>query len=138
MRRFSITVNGIPYTVDVQEEAVGSSAPQYAPAPRAMPAFPQQPAPAEATPAAAPAAPQTLAAEVAAGDTVVKAPMPGTVTKLVAKVGQTVQKGDVIVMLEAMKMQNEIGSPAAGVLKSLNVAQGDSVKPGQILAVISA
>ena len=50
--------------------------------------------------------------------------------------GDQVKKGDVIMLLEAMKMQNEIGAPAAGVVKSINIAAGESVKPGQVLAVI--
>jgi glutaconyl-CoA decarboxylase len=62
--------------------------------------------------------------------------MPGKVSKVIAKEGSTVKKGDVIMLLEAMKMQNEIGAPAAGVVKSVNVAAGESVKPGQVLAVI--
>ena len=64
------------------------------------------------------------------------APMPGSVSKIVAKEGQTVKKGDVIIMLEAMKMQNEMASPVAGVVKSINVSVGESVKPGQIMAII--
>ncbi len=64
------------------------------------------------------------------------APMPGSVSKIVAKEGQTVKKGDVVLMLEAMKMQNEIMAPVGGTVKSINVAAGESVKPGQIMAVI--
>lgn len=62
--------------------------------------------------------------------------MPGKVSKIVAKVGQTVKKGDVVLLLEAMKMQNEIGAPAAGTIKSINVNAGESVKPGHVMAVI--
>ena len=106
MRKFKVNVNGVAYNVEVAEEGVV----------------------AVAAPAAAPVA--------AAGDTTMAAPMPGSVSKIVAKEGQTVKKGDVIIMLEAMKMQNEMASPVAGTVKSINVAVGESVKPGQIMAII--
>ena len=58
------------------------------------------------------------------------------VHQIVAKEGDSVKKGDIIMVLEAMKMQNEIGAPVAGVVKSINVAAGENVKPGQTMAVI--
>jgi glutaconyl-CoA decarboxylase len=64
------------------------------------------------------------------------APMPGSVSKIVAREGQVVKKGDVIIMLEAMKMQNEMASPVAGTVKSIAVSVGESVKPGQLMAII--
>ena len=82
-------------------------------------------------PAAAPAP-----AAVAAGDTPLTAPMPGKVSKIVAKAGDAVKKGDVVLMLEAMKMQNEIAAPVDGTVKSINVDVNENVKPGQIMAVI--
>ena len=85
-----------------------------------------------ATTAAAAPAP----AVVGAGDTAINAPMPGKIVKLVAEAGKAVKKGDVVLILEAMKMQNEISAPADGTLKSINVAAGQSVKPGEVLAVI--
>ena len=75
-------------------------------------------------------------AAVAAGDTPLTAPMPGKVSKIVAKAGDTVKKGDVVLMLEAMKMQNEIAAPVDGTVKSINVDVNENVKPGQIMAVI--
>lgn len=134
MRVFKVNVNGVAYNVEVQEEgvaiaaspAVAAAAPVTSPAPAVVPA-----------PQAAPAAAvQAAPAEVAVGDTPITAPMPGKVSKVVVKEGTTVKKGDVIMLLEAMKMQNEIGAPAAGVVKSINIAAGESVKPGQVLAVI--
>ena len=115
MRKFKVNVNGVAYNVEVAEEGVVAVA-----------------APVAAAPVAA-AAPAPVAA---AGDTTMTAPMPGSVSKIVAKEGQTVKKGDVIIMLEAMKMQNEMASPVAGVVKSINVSVGESVKPGQIMAII--
>ena len=116
MRKFKVNVNGVAYNVEVAEEGVVAVA-----------------APVAAAPAPVAAAPAPVAA---AGDTTMTAPMPGSVSKIVAKEGQTVKKGDVIIMLEAMKMQNEMASPVAGTVKSINVAVGESVKPGQIMAII--
>ena len=62
--------------------------------------------------------------------------MPGKVSKVVAKVGDTVKKGDVVLLLEAMKMQNEIAAPVAGTVKAINVSAGENVKPGQTMAII--
>ena len=128
MRKFKVNVNGVAYNVEVAEEGVVAVA-----APAAAPVAAAAPAPVAAAPAPVAAAPAPVAA---AGDTTMNAPMPGSVSKIVAKEGQTVKKGDVIIMLEAMKMQNEMASPVAGVVKSINVAVGESVKPGQIMAII--
>ena len=131
MRKFKVNVNGVAYNVEVAEEGVVAvAAPAAAPAPVA--------APAAAAPAPAPAAeaPKAPAPVAAAGDTTMNAPMPGSVSKIVAREGQVVKKGDVIIMLEAMKMQNEMASPVAGTVKSINVAVGESVKPGQLMAII--
>ena len=117
MRKFKVNVNGVAYNVEVAEEGVVAVAATAA-----------APAPVAEAPKAAPVA--------AAGDTTMTAPMPGSVSKIVAKEGQVVKKGDVIIMLEAMKMQNEMASPVAGTVKSINVAVGESVKPGQIMAII--
>ena len=131
MRKFKVNVNGVAYNVEVAEEGVVAVA-----APAAAPAA----APVAAAPVAAaveaPAEAPKAAPVAAAGDTTMKAPMPGSVSKIVAKEGQTVKKGDVIIMLEAMKMQNEMASPVAGTVKSIAVSVGESVKPGQIMAII--
>lgn len=118
MKKFNITVNGASYQVEVEEVI---AAPAKAAAPAAKPAAP-----------AAAAAP----AVVADGDTPVKAPMPGKIIRLVAEAGKAVKKGDVLMILEAMKMQNEITAPVAGTLKSLNAVAGQGVKPGDVIAVI--
>ena len=128
MRKFKVNVNGVAYNVEVAEEGVVAVA-----APAAAPVAAAAPAPVAAAPAPVAAAPAPVAA---AGDTTMTAPMPGSVSKIVAKEGQTVKKGDVIIMLEAMKMQNEMASPVAGTVKSIAVSVGESVKPGQIMAII--
>ena len=121
-KKFNITVNGNAYEVEIEEvKAAAAPAPKAAPAPAAAPA-----------PKAAPAA----AAPAAAGDTTVSAPMPGKIVKLVASVGQAVNAGDTLLILEAMKMQNEIAAPCAGTVKSFSVNAGDSVKPGQAMVVV--
>ena len=103
MRRFNITVNGKGYDVAVEE--VNGAAPVAAPvsAPAAAPAAP--------APAAAPAAP---AAAAPAGGTDVKAPMPGTIMDVKVGVGDTVERGQVVIVLEAMKMENDIVAPEIG------------------------
>jgi biotin carboxyl carrier protein len=122
VKKFNITVNGNAYEVEIEEvKAAAAPAPKAAPAPAAAPA-----------PKAAPAA----AAPAAAGDTTVSAPMPGKIVKLVASVGQAVNAGDTLLILEAMKMQNEIAAPCAGTVKSFSVNAGDSVKPGQAMVVV--
>ena len=135
MRKFKVNVNGVAYNVEVAEEGVVAVA-----APAAAPAAAPVAAPVAAAPVAAaveaPAEAPKAAPVAAAGDTTMKAPMPGSVSKIVAKEGQTVKKGDVIIMLEAMKMQNEMASPVAGTVKSIAVSVGESVKPGQIMAII--
>ena len=121
MKRFNVTVNGKAYDVAV-EEITDGSAPAVA-APVAAPAAPT-PTPA---PAAAPAA--------GAGESVT-APMPGTILDVKANVGDTVTRGQVIMILEAMKMENEIMSPCDGTVLSVNVTKGASVETGAVLCVI--
>ena len=124
MKKFNITVNGTAYEVEVEEvKAAGAAAPKKAaPAPAAAPA--------------APAAPKKAAQAAGAGEHSIDAPMPGKIVKLVANVGQSVQPGDVLLILEAMKMQNEITADAAGTVKAFNVAAGEAVKNGDSLVII--
>ena len=127
MKKFNITVNGTAYEVEVEEvKAAGAAAPKAAaPAPKAAPA-----------PAAAPAAPKKAAVSAGAGEHSIDAPMPGKVVKLVASEGQAVKAGDVLLILEAMKMQNEITADADGTVKTFNVAAGQSVKAHESLVII--
>lgn len=136
MRKFKVNINGTSYTVEVAEDGVVSVAAPVA-APVTVKAPVAVPPPVTVTaPAVAPAA-TAAPAEVGAGDTPITAPMPGKVSKIVKKVGDQVAKGECIMILEAMKMQNEIGVPVGGIVKSINVTKGDNVKPGQIMAVVS-
>ncbi|SMP70260.1 biotin/lipoyl-containing protein [Anoxynatronum buryatiense] len=127
MKKFSITVNGVNYEVDVEEIKDG------------VPAAPAAPRPQTAAPAAAPAAPKAQAAAPApaaaapAGGTTVEAPMPGNVWKIIVKEGQQVKEGETLIILEAMKMENEIPAPCDGVVASLHVAEGAAVNGGDLL-----
>lgn len=131
MKTYNITVNGVTYTVEVEEVGATASAPVAA-APVAASAAPVA-APA-AAPKAAPAAPK---ASGAAGAVSVKAPMPGNIMKVNCKVGASVKKGDVLMVLEAMKMENDICAPQDGVVASVEVAQGASVETDALLVTLN-
>ena len=120
MKYYNITVNGVAYSVSVEETAAGA-APVAAPA---APAAPKAPA----APAAAP-----KAAAGAAGAVAVKAPMPGNILDVKVKAGDSVKAGDVLAILEAMKMENEIVAPQDGTVASVNVNKGDTVNSGDVL-----
>ena len=132
MKNYTITVNGNVYEVTVEEGFTGAaSTPQAAaPAPKAAPAAAPKAAPA---PAAAPKA----APAGAAGAVAVTAPMPGKILGVKASAGQAVKRGQVLLILEAMKMENEIVAPQDGTVATINVAVGDSVEPGATLATLN-
>ena len=120
MKRFNITVNGNAYDVQV-EEVGGAAAPAVATA-VPVPAAPATPAPA----AAAPAAP-------AAGAETINSPMPGTILNIMVNAGDTVSKGQVLLVLEAMKMENEIMAPHDATVAGVHVNKGESVDSGKLL-----
>ena len=122
MKNYTITVNGNVYEVTVEEGFTGAaSAPKAAaPAPKAAPA----------------AAPKAAPAPAAAGSVAVTAPMPGKILGVKASAGQAVKRGQVLLILEAMKMENEIVAPQDGTVATINVAVGDSVEPGATLATL--
>lgn len=134
MKKFKVTVNGKSYEVDVEE--LGTAAPAApappAPAPVAATSPAPTPAPASAASAATQAAPKGPIPDSAV---VVKAPMPGKISAIKQESG-SVTRGSVILVLEAMKMQNDIPAPQDGTLTEVRVAVGDNVKTGDILAVI--
>lgn len=126
MRKFIINVNGKSYEVDVEEIKNGTT---YNP-----PVAKAAPVPVSAPAAPAPAAD---AAEVPAGAENVTAPMPGNIWKVNVSVGDTVQEGQVLVVLEAMKMENDILAPKAGKVAAVHVEKGASVETGTVLVSIS-
>ena len=134
--KYKVTLNNRTYEVEVEQgeamlvdeyEAFAHAA--AAPAP--VPAAPVAAAPAAAAPAPAPAA-----AALAAGE-VVKSPMPGNILKINVTLGQKVKEGDVLIVLEAMKMENEIVAPKAGSVAQIAVSKGQVVETGSPLVVIA-
>ena len=123
MKNYRITVNGIAYDVAVEELGAG-----------AVPAAPVVTPVTAPTPVAAPAAPVTSGAT---GSVKIEAPMPGKILAIKANAGQAVKKGEVVMILEAMKMENEITAPEDGTVASINVAVGDSVESGDTLASLN-
>ena len=115
MKQLKVTVNGTSYDVCVEEVGEVASAPVSA-----APAAPAAPAP---TPS------------VAVGENIC-APMPGTILSVAVSAGQAVKKGDVLCVLEAMKMENEIYAPRDGSVASVNVTKGESVDSGKTLVVL--
>ena len=113
MKTYKVTVNGNVYeiTLEVMDKAQANSSP--APAPTPAPA------------------------NKAAGETLVKAPMPGTILKASAVVGQVVKKGDILFILEAMKMENEICAPADGTVISVDTQAGNTVESGSVLCSLA-
>ncbi len=124
MKNYTITVNGSEYDVVVEEGATSGAPAAAAPAaPRAVPKA--APAPA-ATPAAG-----------AAGSVKIEAGAAGKVFKIEANVGQAVKKGDAVVIVEAMKMEIPVVAPQDGTVASINVAVGDAVEAGALLATLN-
>jgi biotin carboxyl carrier protein len=120
MKNYTITVNGTAYDVTVEENGAGAAAP----APKAPVA--------KAAPKAAP-----KPAAGAQGAVKINAPMPGKILSVKLQAGAAVKKGDVIMILEAMKMENEIPAPQDGTIASINVNGGDSVEAGDVLATLN-
>ena len=126
MKNYRITVNGNVYDVAVEETGAGTAPAAPAAAPKAAP---------KAAPAAPAAAPKAAAG--AQGGVKITAPMPGKVLSVKAPVGTAVTKGQVVMILEAMKMENEIVAPQDGTVASIDVAEGGSVEAGAVHATLN-
>lgn len=122
MKNYTITVNGNVYDVVVEEGASTGAAPVAATAPKAAP---------KATPKAAPKA------AAGAGSVKVEAGAAGKVFKIEANVGQAVKKGDAVVIIEAMKMEIPVVAPQDGTVASIDVAVGDAIEAGAVLATLN-
>ena len=129
MKSYTITVNGKVYDVTVEEKSAGSAPAAYVPAPAAAP---------KAAPASAPAAPAAPAAPKAGvGKIQVKAGAAGKVYQIPTSVGQSVQPGDAVIIIEAMKMEIPVVAPEAGTIASIDVQVGDAVEAGAVLATLN-
>nr|WP_288793383.1 biotin/lipoyl-containing protein [uncultured Eubacterium sp.] len=125
MKEYTITINGIAYDVTVEEKRKGAASSTQAPA---APVRAEAPA---AAPASAPG-PELKAV----GAVYVTAPMQGKILKVLKQTGDAAKTGETILILEAMKMENEITAPQDGVITSINAAEGESVGMGQVLATL--
>ena len=131
--KYVVTLNGKKYDVEGNEsEAVITSVSNAAPAAAPVAPVAAAPAPAAST---APSAPAAVVGTAVSG-TQITSPMPGTILKLNVAEGQAVKAGDVVLILEAMKMENEIVAPCDGTIKQLLVSKGSTVDTDQILAVL--
>ena len=124
MKNYRITVNGTSYDVTVEELAGGAAAPVAA-------------APAPVVVSAPAAAPAPAAPAGGAGSIKVSSPMPGKILAVKANVGDSVKKGQVILILEAMKMENEVVAPEDGTIASIDVTVGAMVESGDTLATLN-
>jgi len=127
IKKYNITVNGNTYDVEVEElgsEGVAVSKPQAVPSNAPKPQTPK------------PQAPKPQAATAGGGSGSVNAPMPGTINDVRVKVGDSVKKGQVLLILEAMKMENELMASCDGTISAMNVSKGASVSVGDVLITI--
>lgn len=139
MKKYKITVNGKTYDVEVvdvseSEKVLASQIPQIPlhsvkQSDTKSPSVPK-------TESKQTQSPATVSKEVIDGATPVKAPMPGTILSINVKVGDKVEKGDTVIILEAMKMENEIATEISGTVKAINVAKGTAVVQGDTLIQI--
>jgi len=146
MKKYNVTVNGKMYAVEIEEVTGGASKPSAPAAPKAAPAVkPAAPAPAPKAAVAKPAAaapapkkeePKKEPVQAAEGEHAICAPMPGKIVKISVQDGDPVKKGDVLLVLEAMKMQNEITADADGVVKAVNVIPNQNVKMKEPLVIL--
>jgi len=133
MKKFLINVNGNEYEVEVEEIANGESTTQRPaqasqPKPASRPAAKSKPAPKKAA--------QKKEVVVSEGSEAIDAPMPGSILSINVKEGDTVKSGQVLLILEAMKMENEILAPRDGKVASISISEGTSVNTGDNLVVI--
>ena len=129
-----VNVNGIPFEIEMQKPINAAKHPALANTKRSASAPAAHVAPVAAAPAQPAAKPQPAA--TAGAGTPVKAPLPGTINAINVKVGDTVAVGDVVIILEAMKMQNNIEAENAGTVTSILVNQGDTVMEGAVMLTI--
>lgn len=130
MKTYNIKVNGISYEVEVEEAGSSTQGNEAAARDVVKPAATPQAAPKAAAPKAVPAS------QTSAGVETISAPMPGTVLEVRVSPGQSVKSGDILLILEAMKMENEIMAPKDGVVGSVETTKGANVNAGDTLLTI--
>ncbi|EOI01691.1 acetyl-CoA carboxylase biotin carboxyl carrier protein subunit [Enterococcus moraviensis ATCC BAA-383] len=130
LRKFKISIDGKEYLVEMEEIGGVPQAPSAAPVAPAVPVVEAAPT----TPVAA--EPTAPVASTPAGNDAMPSPMPGTILKILVNVGDTVQENQPLMILEAMKMENEIVAGKAGTVTGIHVQQGDMVNPGEPLITI--
>ncbi|WP_288823110.1 biotin/lipoyl-containing protein [uncultured Megasphaera sp.] len=135
MKKFKVTVNGQVYEVEVEEVGAAETAAPVVSKPVVTPVATPVVTPTKEA-AATPSPKPEVHAPTPEGAVTIKAPMPGKISAVKVDVDQTVTRGDVVVVLEAMKMQNDITTNQDGKIVQLRVQVGDSVKTGDILAVL--
>lgn len=138
MRRFNVKVNGKTYAVEVEEVGGGQGGFTYQPVQQ----VPVQQAPVQAAPQPAPApapeAPKAKKTQPVVGEgELMTAPMPGTILDILVTEGQRVNKGETVIILEAMKMENEIAAIADGVVSKIYTSKSATVNAGDLLLSIS-
>ena len=133
-----VNVNGIPFEIEMQKPINAAKHPALAATRQRVEPVAEAPAApaAPATPATAAPQPAAASQQPVAGGTAVKAPLPGTIIDIKVSIGQQVNVGDTVIVLEAMKMQNNIEAESAGTVKAINVTKGDSVMEGAVLLTI--
>ena len=134
MRKFLVKVNGVDYEVQVEEILGAGEVSGVKPAGQVVATELKPAAPA---PAPAPAAPAAPAAAPAAGDKTICSPMPGTILSVNVQPGQAAKKGQILAILEAMKMENEILMPEDGTVAAVHTEKGAAVDTGSVLFTLS-
>lgn len=137
MKKFNVTVNGKTYAVEVEEVGAGQGGFTYQPVQQAPVQAPAQQAPVQSAPTPQPAAPAPKPSAPATGGELMSAPMPGTILDILVSEGQTVKKGEIILILEAMKMENEIAAASDGVVSKIYTSKGATVSAGDPMLTIA-
>lgn len=134
IKAYRVNVNGKVYEVEVEEITAGGQQ-TVAAAPAPAPVAPK-PAPVAPAPAPAPAPTPAPAPKAAATGEIVEAPMPGTIVDIKVKVGDTVKEGDLVAVIEAMKMETDLFSTKSGVVTAVNAGKGASVNTGDAIITL--
>lgn len=137
MKEYRININGTNYNVSIEEVATSNSNSPRVAEPVKTTAAPT-PAPVTEAPQSAPVEKKTtVVPPVGGSDYVIKSPLPGIILDILVREGDTVKAGQKVILLEAMKMENNIESDKDGIVKSINVTKGDSIYEGDTLLILS-